>query len=127
MNRHERRVSARAGKRQAPSEYFHVRHSCGHAAYWSDGTFAMLVASDPCPWCGGETGANPIPQDVNLHSGLASDPRQANLYCFREKLPGDLVPVAADMDAAASDRVRIHHMTGDVCCITSGLEKGGSA
>lgn len=113
-------------KRQAPNEYFHVRHSCGHAVYWSDGTFAMVAADYPCPWCGGQSG-NAVPQDQNLFAGLHDDPRQAGLFAFREFLPGHLVPVANDMQADMSKPVIVHHMTGDVCCITPGMEAGGSA
>jgi len=40
----------------APTNYYHLRHSCGHAVYWSDASLAIIARTYPCPWCGAETG-----------------------------------------------------------------------
>ena len=43
------------GSNQLPTRY-HVTHSCGHQAWWEDEARATVVDTQPCPWCGAETG-----------------------------------------------------------------------
>src|ERR1700722_9338897 len=45
-----------AKNRQPIAEFFHIRHACGHSAYWSSADYAIRTAPFPCPWCGAEVG-----------------------------------------------------------------------
>jgi len=93
----------------APSEFWHARHACGHAVYRSNPVVAMRTAAAPCPWCGAEDGKK-VPQDV-----VMLQDRNADVMAFREKLSDGRVPWPSAL-RDAPDRVVLHHMADNSCC-----------
>ena len=92
-----------------PSEFWHSRHACGHAVYWSNPVVAMRTASWPCPWCGGENGRK-VPQDVAMMRD-----RNIGVMAFREKLPDGRIPWPSEL-REDPDGVILHHMADNSCC-----------
>jgi hypothetical protein len=95
--------------KDTPIEFWHARHACGHAVYWSNPEIAVRTASSPCPWCGAENGKK-VPQDV-----LMMRDSNIGIFSFREKLPDGRVPWPSDMPDAP-DRIVIRHMADSSCC-----------
>ncbi|GAN81869.1 hypothetical protein SAMN02746095_02239 [Acidocella aminolytica 101 = DSM 11237] len=96
-------------KKAKYTDFWHIRHSCGHAVYWSDIDIAGRVSKAPCPWCGAEDG-NKLPQSVPvLH-----DPK-AGVLAFRELLPDGRVPWPSEL-ADSGGRVALRHRADNGCC-----------
>jgi hypothetical protein len=91
------------------NEFWHARHACGHAVYWSSPALAVRTAPWPCPWCGGESGEK-VPQDV-----LMMQDRNVGVMAFRELLSGGRVPWPSDLPKQP-DRILVYHLPDDSCC-----------
>lgn len=85
--------------------YYHFRHSCGHAVYWTDPVDGFKCSFWPCPWCGAEAGPGIPPEH-----GLIGDPSDGCLIS-REK-PGCINPTGGP--------VVIQHMYNEYCCTGRG-------
>jgi len=81
----------KASPSKLPTEFWHARHSCGHAVYWSDPAVVMRAAPWPCPWCGAADGKR-VPQNVPM----LHDPNNGVL-AFRELLPDQRVPWPSEL------------------------------
>lgn len=92
----------------ADFEFFHIRHSCGHAVYWSSAQVAMRVEAAPCPWCGAEDGRK-VPAEMNLLHD-----RRLGVLTFRE-LENGQVPWPSDMSGPDGDIV-LRHRADETCC-----------
>jgi hypothetical protein len=92
-----------------PSEFWHVRHACGHAIYWSDPIVAIQTSAAACPWCGAEVGKK-VPKNVLMFH----DPN-AGLVAFREKTPDGCVPWPREL-SDVPDSVIVRHMADGSCC-----------
>lgn len=86
---------------------YHVKHSCGHDAYWESQEWAAFVGFYPCPWCGGQSGKVKIPRGT-----IAVDPSGAG-----KVYPRPDVYAAGDNP---NDRIIVHHRANNSCCQTSG-------
>ena len=86
--------------------FFHTRHACGHAVYWSDSVLAAQLAVSPCPWCGGER----VPPDV-----LMMRDSKLNAMAFRETKPDGSVPWP-DGEPPPDGNVILRHRTDGSCC-----------
>jgi hypothetical protein len=84
-------------------DLYHACHSCGHSMYWSDQVFAYTARESLCPWCGGDSGSAPPPDDANV------------LVDTRIGLRGYRDP---RLSSAPEDGawVTIHHLADDSCC-----------
>jgi hypothetical protein len=96
-------------KADLPSEFWHTRHTCGHAVYWSDPAVALQTSAAPCPWCGAAAGRK-VPKNV----AMLHDPN-AGIFAFRQKLPDGRVPWPSEL-SDASDTIIVRHMADNSCC-----------
>lgn len=87
------------------NEYFHTRHACGHAVFWSDVTIAASLAPYPCPYCGGEAGKPTPPEANTLDCG-------EGLYCFRYMNDDGTVPGPGSI----GEQVVLRHRVDGLCC-----------
>jgi hypothetical protein len=91
----------------APTIY-HVRHSCGHDAYWDNGPAGAIASLYPCPWCGGETArVIPLRNSIILHGRDNEHVRKNS-------------ETACECEGATPSTVIIKHMTDDSCCQGTG-------
>lgn len=95
---------------QPPSEFWHVRHNCGHAVFWSRPDIAVAVAGYPCPWCGAEDGKR-VPQDLELIWDA-----DTGVVAFRRLLPDRTVPWPAGLPYDPDAMVTLRHMANELCC-----------
>jgi hypothetical protein len=93
-------------KRQPITEFFHIRHACGHSVYWSSADYAIRTAPSPCPWCGAEAGIEVSPDEIAIQISDA--------LVFREFLPGQRVPVPIGWPRAGE--IVIRHLPDESCC-----------
>jgi hypothetical protein len=81
---------------------YHVRHCCGHGAYWEHPDAGYLTAFYPCPWCGGESGQRPA------HGEQSSVP----VIDFGAPI-GRVYRQVSDCPI---EPVRVYQQVGDACC-----------
>jgi hypothetical protein len=99
-------------------EFFHTRHVCGHAVYWSNAELAMLASASPCPWCGAETGAVKPPEGDDAVVRFF-DPKgrlSERLTVFRRLNPDGSALVPPDMIRNPNEPVIIRHRADEACC-----------
>lgn len=91
-----------------PVVYFHSRHVCGHAVYWSDAATAFETCAWPCPWCGGEQRKQFPPDGVMLDCG-------DGVLCFQQLNEDGSVPAATPGEHGKF--VVIQHRADETCCL----------
>ncbi len=93
---------------QRSAEFWHARHTCGHAVFWNDPKTAVQTSAAPCPWCGAETGQK-VPQDVEV---LGSP--HGGVLAFRKVPPDGRVPSLSKQRGTAI----LRHLRDGSCCDT---------
>lgn len=83
--------------------YYHLRHSCGHTAYWTDPFVGMRCTPWPCPWCGAATGETFPPNEATIDYG-------DGCFVSREK----------PTHHPSGGPVLIQHMYNEYCCTGRG-------
>jgi hypothetical protein len=86
--------------------YYHARHVCGHAVFWSDPAFAVTASDHPCPWCGGETGESKPPPNVLCVADALG------LVCFRALNPDGTAPIPG----REGEPIILQHRADEWCC-----------
>jgi|SRR5947209_6248082 len=88
--------------RSSTPRFFHVTHTCGHQAWWSDANLADRVSNAKCPWCGAENGIlaplGPVRGQNDVFILPSLDPLPRELY---ERAQGNVLTV---------------HRADDACC-----------
>lgn len=92
---------------------YHITHSCGHQAWWTDDVAAVLTSAFPCPWCGGESGWATTHGKL-VH--LADLYGRALAYDFAYRGRVYVYPRVEHGREGGPRRAIIHHQRNDVCC-----------
>src|SRR5689334_21023023 len=87
-------------------DFWHARHTCGHAVFWNDPETAVRASTARCPWCGAETGQK-VPQNVEV----LGDPN-GSVLAFRKMLPDGRVPSLSKRPGKAT----LHHLEAVMNC-----------
>jgi hypothetical protein len=99
-------------KASLPREFWHLRHACGHAVYWSDPSVAIRTSAAPCPWSEAEAGKK-VPKNV----AMLND-RNVGIFAFRKKTPDGRVPWLIELPDAP-DNLIVRNMADDSAATTS--------
>ena len=91
------------------SEFWHIRHKCGHPVYWNNLLFAWEARLSDCPWCGGPTGVKAPSTCKVVHD------EKHGLLGFRNLLENGEVPWPHD-EPLPTEEVIVRHANDGSCC-----------
>jgi hypothetical protein len=95
-----------------PTEFWHARHACKHAVYWSNPLIAAQVILLPCPWCG--TFSDKVPSDVMMIRCPLGE--GVEVFAFRKMMRHHRVPWPQDMSSPIDGIIHIYHREDRSCC-----------